>query len=433
VSEKKTCFVVMGFGKKTDYSTGRVLDLDKSYRNIIKPAAIAAGLECKRADEILHSGVIDVPMYQQLLAADVVVADISTNNCNAFYELGVRHALRPYTTITIAEDQMVYPFDVNHIAVRKYQHLGPGIDSEEVDRMRGELTKAMQAIASKPSDDSPVYTFIRGLKPPFVEAEGAVPEGVAVMAAPQPLNPESANNPTISVLMTQAETALSKSDFVTARSLLTVVKTMMPTEPHVVQRLALATYKSKLPTPVEAAQEACRLLYELRPEITTDSETLGLWGATHKRLWELTGDRAYLDKAITSLEKGFYLKNDYYNGINLAFLLNVRSKASAELGDAVADFVLAERTRRHVITLCENLVAREKSLPDAYWIYATMAEAYLGIGDKAKSGENLAKAFALQPEPAQWMRETTLGQLDNLAKLLENPPLSRVSASSSAG
>ena len=91
----KTCFVVMGFGKKTDFETGRVLDLDMSYRNMIKPAVEAAGLKCVRADEIVHSGIIDVPMYEQLLNADVVVADLSTSNKNAFYELGVRHALRP--------------------------------------------------------------------------------------------------------------------------------------------------------------------------------------------------------------------------------------------------------------------------------------------------------------------------------------------------
>jgi hypothetical protein len=59
--EKKTCFVIMGFGEKTDYETGRVLNLDKSYKNIIKPAVEAAGLTCVRADEIRHSGIIDVP------------------------------------------------------------------------------------------------------------------------------------------------------------------------------------------------------------------------------------------------------------------------------------------------------------------------------------------------------------------------------------
>ncbi len=95
MADKQVCFVVMGFGKKTDYPTGRVIDLDKSYQYIIKPAAEEAGLECIRADEIIHSGTIDVPMYEQLLNADVVVADVSTSNCNAFYELGVRHACVP--------------------------------------------------------------------------------------------------------------------------------------------------------------------------------------------------------------------------------------------------------------------------------------------------------------------------------------------------
>ena len=94
-----TCFVVMGFHKKTDFQTGRTLDLDKSYRLLIKPAVEECGLTCLRADEIPHSGTIDVPMYEQLLAADIVVADLSTCNANAIYELGVRHALRPFSTV----------------------------------------------------------------------------------------------------------------------------------------------------------------------------------------------------------------------------------------------------------------------------------------------------------------------------------------------
>ena len=91
-----TCFVIMGFGKKTDYSTGRVLDLDKTYRSIIKPAAESAGLTCVRADEVRHSGIIDVPMYRHILEADLVIADLSTYNPSAFYELGVRWMLIAY-------------------------------------------------------------------------------------------------------------------------------------------------------------------------------------------------------------------------------------------------------------------------------------------------------------------------------------------------
>src|SRR5258708_33857723 len=86
------CFVVMGFGKKTDYQSGRGLHLDKSYKYIIKPAAEDAGLECLRADEIVHSGLIDVPMYEQLLSAHVVAPDTSASNANASYARDERHA-----------------------------------------------------------------------------------------------------------------------------------------------------------------------------------------------------------------------------------------------------------------------------------------------------------------------------------------------------
>jgi hypothetical protein len=124
-SQQGACFVVMGFGKKTDFETGRVLDLDRSYEALIKPAVEAAGLKCIRADEIKHSGLIDDPMYEQLLKADVVVADLSTSNRNAIYELGVRHALRPYTTVIIAEDVIMKSpfFDLSHIVIRSYRHM----------------------------------------------------------------------------------------------------------------------------------------------------------------------------------------------------------------------------------------------------------------------------------------------------------------------
>ena len=224
MGEKQICFVVMGFGEKTDYPTGRVIDLAKSYRYIIKPAAEEAGLNCVRADEIIHSGTIDVPMYEQLLTADVVVADVSTSNCNAFYELGVRHALRPYTTITIAEDKMVFPFDVNHIAIRRYQHLGKGIDFGEVMRMKAALKEAIETIASKPTDDSPVYTFLKDLRPPVRGAkEAALRSAVAGITeeipASKPTGEDPTNTATVSTLLAQSQTAIDASDFLTAKSL----------------------------------------------------------------------------------------------------------------------------------------------------------------------------------------------------------------------
>jgi hypothetical protein len=204
MSEKtdKTCFVVMGFGKKTDFETGRTLDLDKSYRNIIKPAVEAAGLRCIRADEIVHSGLIDVPMYEQLLNANVVVADLSTSNKNAFYELGVRHALRPYTTVVIAEDGIkTFPFDLNHVAVRQYHHLGEDIGYDEVMRFRDLLIKAIVEVTEQepPAKDSPVYTFLNGLNPPVAAVQGTAPQG------PKDATPDP--TPTHSILIQQVDEA----------------------------------------------------------------------------------------------------------------------------------------------------------------------------------------------------------------------------------
>jgi hypothetical protein len=429
-----SCFVVMGFGVKTDYTKPKTFNLDKTYRNIIKPAAIAAGFDCVRADEILQSGNINVPMYDQLLNADVVIADVSTYNCNAFYELGVRHALRPYTTIVISEDGLTFPFDVAQIAVQRYHHLGEGIDSEEVDRMRTELARAMKAIAEKKNADSPVYTFVKNLTPPVIAAAAA-----AIAAAVSPPATDSsaaaapAGNPTISVLMGQAEQALESNNFIVAKALLTELRRMMPDELWVTHKLVLATYKSKLPTEQAALQEACDLLAGLNARDSTDTETLGLVQAVHKRLWNITQNRVHLDKAIWSSEKGFYLKNDYYNGINLAFLYNVRASQSAG-AEAVADFVLAQRTRRRVVTVCEELLqegqaaapARRLDRDTAYWLLATLAEAWVGLGDEAKSQDYLQKAQALQPAPAGWMLESTGDQLQKLRQLIATAPVPTV-------
>ena len=163
------CFVAMGFGQKTAFYLGkkkpRVLDLDKTYENIIKPAVTAVGLKCLRADEIQHSSLIDLPMYEQLLDADVVVADISTSNANAIYELGVRHALRPRTTIVMAENDFAFPFDISHLSIIRYEHLGMDIGASEAKRVTARLTEKLQAVLATPKVDSPVFTFLPKLAP----------------------------------------------------------------------------------------------------------------------------------------------------------------------------------------------------------------------------------------------------------------------------
>lgn len=433
-----TCFVVMGFGNKTDYQTGRVLDLDKSYKAIIKPAALAAGYDCFRADEILHSGNINVPMYRQLLYADLVIADVSTYNPNAFYELGVRHALRCRPTIIIAEEKLIFPFDVGQISIPRYCHMGDGIDYDEVIRMRDALTQLMAAVRRQSGCDSPVYTFLAGLKAP------SLPEGQRDLAAAQPTSDQK----TVRALIDEAEASLRSSDFVTAKSLLAALHEMMPNEAFVTQRFALATYKSEQPSKAAALEEAAQILETLEPARSTDTETLGLYGSVQKRLWDEGQNSAHLDKAIWALEKGFYVKNDYYNGINLAYMLNVRAALNAESApaEAIADFVTAERTRRKVLDLCQTALASSpKPQPEnEFWILATLSQAYAGLGDDEKANELLEQAKALdlssgsssaedsaphvrKPVP-RWMIQSTEEQLEKLRALLKVSPLDRITA-----
>lgn len=447
---KGTCFVVMGFGKKTDFETGRTLDLDMSYQNLIKPAVEAAGLTCLRADEIVHSGMIDVPMYEQLLNADVVVADLSTSNKNAYYELGVRHALRPHTTLVIAEDGIkAFPFDVNHVAVRQYHHLGEDIGVKEARRFTAELARAIGEILKQQprAKDSPVYTLLNRLSPPVIAKalQAALAPETAKAGADdsRPAEPKSVH----CLLMQQVDEAQKQGNFLQAKVLLSSVREMMkpagekPEDPYILQRLALLTYKSRYPSEEAALKEARDILTGLGPFTSNDTETLGLWGAVHKRLWHSTGDPSYLDEAVRGYERGFYLRNDYYNGINLAFLLNVRSASNAKRpavsvppdslqaepgqAEAIADFVQARRIRREVIAICRAFLEGEGMPPATrYWATATLAEAHIGVGDDERGGALLNQALAMPVD--DWMKTSTREQLAKLKALLADSPLRRI-------
>ena len=437
-AEKGTCYVVMGFGKKTDFETGRVLDLDQSYKNLIKPAVEAAGLKCIRADEIVHSGLIDVPMYELLLKADVVVADLSTSNRAAIYELGVRHALRPYTTLVIAEEMLMKSpfFDLHHIVIRNYRHLGEDIGVSEIRRFSAELTSSIKQILAKEPKlrwDSPVYKFIEKLTPPAIAEKAATGTATGSTSASH------------SQMMQRVDEAQRKGDWLKAKVLLDEIREMRkskgweipgdqqaerPEDPYILQRLSLATYKSKYPSPEQALKEARDLLALLDPQTSNDTETLHLWGSVHKQLWELTKDESHLDEAVRAYERGFHLRHDYYNGINLAFPLNVRAVNTGDSKEARADFAEAGRARKEVVQICEDWLAAN-STPDGqredeakYWVLATLAEAHYGLGENDAAEQRLAEARAIAS--ADWMKRSTEDQLAKLRQLLENSSSSRI-------
>ena len=418
---KKTCFVVMGFGEKTDFQSNpqRTLNLDKTFEYIIKPAVEECGLECIRADTIIHSTVIDKPMYEQLLDADLVIADLTTSNANAIYELGVRHALRPHTTIVMAEKSFKFPFDLSHVSMLIYEHLGQEIGYGEVLRVKEALKEKIEHLVENLEVDSPVFLFLPSLAEKHAGIDLVMDDANQSRIVGTPLPAAAAvSKESYAELMKLFRTAKtevkSPSDWLKVSAFLETLQKMQPNDSYLIQQLALATYKSEIPDKVTALQKAKDILRQLAPATSSDAETVGLWGAVHKRLWEEGNKEADLDQAIRAYERGYYFKTDYYNGINLAFLLNV--KASLTSGDeAIADRVRARRVRRDVLADCENhLNSGGLNADESFWVLATKVEAYFGL-ELPDAERLLQEAVAKAPQP--WMPKSLMEQIEKLKKL----------------
>ena len=440
-----SCFVIMGFGEKTDFQSNpqRVLNLNRTYEDIIKPAVKEAGHICVRADEIIHSTVIDKPMYDNLLSADLVIADLSTANVNAVYELGVRHALRPQRTIVLAEKNFSFPFDLNHLSILKYEHLGKEIGFTEVMRVREKLKEKITTLMGSQEVDSPVFLFIPALQAASLR-KATVMAAAAASPAPSSAPTDQKSFAELLVNFRAAKDGVKAAeDWALPLALLKRLKTMQPDDPYILQQLALATYKFEQPDKKTSLINAKNILNALGPQTSSDAETVGIWGAIHKRLWGATQNREDLDESVKAYARGYYIKNDYYNGINYAFMLDVRASCSA--GDeALVDRLLARRVRKDVLKISDRLLrAAAAAAPpgakpdgpavspnDLFWIGATKVEAVFGLGrrDEAKTlkaeivekeRQRLIKA-GRDGDAVKWMEASLDDQLKELGELL--PP-----------
>ncbi len=387
MSEKKNCFVIIGYGKKTSYANGkvRVLDLDETFSLLIKPVFDALNINCYRAIDKNLNGSIDKVMLQEIKNADIALVDISTLNANVMWELGVRHALKPSHTIMICEKEQMssIPFDVNHFVIYQYAHSEEGIPFREVERFRQQLSKVVSGLLQleTPPTDSPVFTILENeLKK---DTNGGSTESFAT-------------------IMGKAEKARKRKDFAAALALLDVAKgfalesmALKSSLSTIITQQALCTYQLKEPNPKQALLDALVILEELQPQQSNDIEVLGLSGAIHKRLFELENNTENLDFAIQFYSKGFNIKGDYYNGINAAFMLYTKAslfEADSEEWDDLktqADFI-----RNSVLSAVLKLEKESTFLEskDALWVLLTAAEAYHYKKNEAKMTEYEQKA-----------------------------------------
>ncbi len=467
IAEKteRKCFVIMGFGIKTDFATGRKLDLNKSYKLLIKPVVEKKGLTCIRADEILHSGSIDYQMYMELYNADLVIADLSTANVNAFYELGIRHAFKPRTTIVISEDKYAYPFDLNHIKITSYTHLGEAIDYEEVLRFQQVLGDTIDFVLNKEDFDSPIYTNLQDLNPPLFQINSITNDVISNQTiddtkrkseGENDFGDEEGNsyvkpvsdNPTFGFLIDQAEDALHERNYPTAKAFFQAALDLMPdkskNDPYLIQRLAFSTYKAKQPDVITALNDAIKLLSKLDIESTNDTETVSLAGRIEKELFERGQGVQHLANSIEFYERGYFLLHNRYHGLNLAFLFNKRvdSFEHYTMEDKIADMVFASRIRRQVLKMCEmdwkEIMERKNRIEaktesgivtdladnhavndkhEMFWIQVNKAECHYGLGEMDEYKTALSAAKEIDHD--EWMIKAYHNQQNQLQELLK--------------
>ncbi len=158
-------FIVRPFGVKGG------IDFDRVEKELIRPALQRAGLSGGTTGEFLHQGNIRTDMFEQLLIADLVIADISIHNANVFYELGIRHALRDKRTFLIKSSTLnepEVPFDLKTDRYLAY-------DGSEPRGAVDLLAAALSLTLDSQESDSPVYQLRPGLKPADPASIIAVP------------------------------------------------------------------------------------------------------------------------------------------------------------------------------------------------------------------------------------------------------------------
>ena len=363
----------------------------------------SAGCKCIRADEIVESGIIDRSMYALLYYADIVIADISTFNPNAIYELGVRHALRPYSTIIIKEDEGKIPFDIGHDRIISYKHLGNEISEAEVRKCIPQLRTLIQNVINEPKTDSPLYSYIHQIKKPEISEE----EISSIIG-------ELKNNEdSIYALTEMAKENMAKSDFVKAEQLWEKLCYKAENEKYYIQQRALCRYKSEVPTTQKALTDA--LLIMAKIEGQTDTETLGILGAINKRLYEITSDKSFLTSAIDSYKRAWNQYKDYYTGENYATCMFMKSKIETSEELKTHSSVEAKLTYTEIIDIILKSL-EDKEVEELLWKYASLSNAYLALDDHTNA-EKYEKLFYDQ-QPQQWEKKTFEKTKETILNLL---------------
>lgn len=407
------CFVLMPFGKKP-HAGGALIDFDSVYQDLIAPAIREAELDPLRADEEMTGGIIHKPMYERLILCEYAVADLTTANANVFYELGLRHAVRPWSTVLLfAEGSGQLPFDVGPLRALPYK-LGSDGKPVEVPQARQALTARLREARQK-ATDSPVFQLVENfpdiqrLKTDVFRDRVQYSEEMkkrlavarkqgadAVVAVQRELGKiEDAEAGVVIDLFLSYRAVKAWNEMI---ELATKMAQPLAATVMVQEQLGLALNRAG------RGDEAERVLLDVVAKRGPSSETYGILGRIYKDRWEAAlkkGEtllaRGLLDKAVDAYLKGFEADwRDAYPGINAVTLMELKEPPDPRRHQLLP--VVAYAVGRRIAT----------GKPD-YWDHATLVELAVLAKDEPRAWDAFGNALAAVREV--WEPETTARNL----------------------
>jgi MAP3K TRAFs-binding domain len=413
---KPYCFVLMPFGRKID-SSGRSIDFDGIYREILAPAITAAGIESIRADEEQIGGTIHKPMFERLLLCDYAIADVTSANPNVYYELGIRHALRPRSTLILFAQGTSLPFDIALLRGECYQIDAAGQPAAAAaDAAR--LETRLRAARGNAEDDSPLFQLLEGM--PRVQIDhrktDIFREQVAYSEEWKARLAQARRHGADAVRALAADAGLANLLEVETGVTVDLLLSLRDVKAHA-EMIALC---ERMPAPLRRTRlvreqlafalnresqhaQAEKVLLEVIAQYGASSETNGLLGRIYKDLWEQARAagrrieaRGWLQRAVSAYLAGFQADwRDAYPGVNALTLM--------EMGEQT------DPRQRDLAPVVRYAALQRATGGGDYWDHATLLE----IAVLGRSDEQALEALgsALSRASAAWQLETTARNL----------------------
>lgn len=361
----------MGYSRKKIPNTNILVDLDKTYKYLIKPVLIEEGLvsvsqsntnsHAFRCDEIYTTQAINKTFITNLYKADIVVADITALNQNAIYELGLRHAMKPKSTIIICDENTKESnkfFDLTFIP-QVFYNSKKQRDISEINKFSRILKEVIKTCLNAKADyiDSPVFTL-------------GIYKNIPVNI-PLSIEESDLKDTNLRAEINLAEKLLEKEEYKEAESILgKIIKKYSFCDIDVICSYVVSIYKNGGGHSKANLERALNTICSyIDIENTTSEDALGIYASINLKLFNLLNDPNLLYTAIEYYRRGAnYESGNIYCGRNYcASLLKVhRVEYNPEIIKEY--YYTAVHTAKQLLTHAPSILRKSDSFNDVWFI-----------------------------------------------------------------